>query len=366
MRSSIGNALVDLVKIYSPTGEEEPATAWFRNHITELGLTDVGSDAAGNAFGKLKGTGLKVTLCGHIDTVPGELPVSLNNGELTGRGSVDAKSSLISLLYGGIKAKEMGFQGTLNIIAAIGEEGPGKGIIEVASSHEKTDYAILGEPSYTTSITVGYRGRLLLNADYQSDTHHASAPWMGKSALESAIQSWERINKKYGSSKDFSKVSVALTSLHGGEADNVTPSNSSMTLDVRFPPSVNRKELFEELKSMFELESGMPGSGKLQLNSYVEPYVSNVKTPLVKAFKNSIKQNTGETAKLLFKSGSGDMNHLATSWKIPCITYGPGNTQLSHTNDEKISIAEVEKSAEVVAYALLELEKDWISSSDSE
>lgn len=361
MSSGIEGALLDLVEIYSPTGEEEPATSWFRDHISALGLSDVKSDNVGNAFGRLKGEGLKVTLCGHIDTVPGQLPVKLVNGELTGRGSVDAKASLISLLYGGIKAKELGFKGTLNIIAAIGEEGPGKGIIEVASSHQKTDYAILGEPSNTTSITVGYRGRLLLDADYNSNTFHASAPWMGESALESAIKSWEKIKKKYGASREFSKVSAALTSLNGGEADNVTPSSSRMTLDVRFPPSVKRTQLFEELREIIEPVDRESGSAKLSLRSFVEPYISNLKTPLVQAFKHSIKQQTGEKATMLFKSGSGDMNHLATTWNIPCITYGPGNTQLSHTNDEKVSISEVEKSAEVVAEALLKLEAEWES-----
>ena len=53
---------------------------------------------------------------------------------------------------------------------------------------------------------------------------------------------------------------------------------------------------------------------------------------------------------------SGDMNHLATIWNIPCVTYGPGNTQLSHTNNEKISISEVIKSSEIVADALVRLE----------
>ncbi len=356
MTAGLRDALVELVSIYSPTGEEQPATSWFRDHISTLGLSDVRFDAVGNPSGKLKGDGIKVTLCGHIDTVPGKLPVKLETGELSGRGAVDAKSSLISLLYGAVIAKERGFQGTLNVVAAVGEEGPGKGIVEIASSHEKTDFAILGEPSGTTSITVGYRGRLLLDATYNSETYHSSAPWMGESALESAIQDWGRIKGMYGENREFSKVSVALTSLNGGTADNVTPSSSRMTMDVRFPPSVDRSKLFKEINQALAAshEGGNPGI--LELKSYVEPYVSNMKTPLVRAFKNSIQEKTGETAKMMFKSGSGDMNHLATTWKVPCITYGPGNTQLSHTNREKISISEVERCSEIVADALLKLE----------
>lgn len=356
MIAGLEDALVELVSIYSPTGKEKPATGWFRDHISTLGLSDVGFDAVGNPSGKLRGDGIKVTLCGHIDTVPGELPVKLESGELYGRGAVDAKSSLISLLYGAVLAKERGFQGALNVVAAIGEEGPGKGIVEIASSHEKTDFAILGEPSGTTAITVGYRGRLLLDAVYNSDTFHSSAPWMGESALESAIKDWVRIKGMYGEKREFSKVSVALTSLNGGTADNMTPSCSRMTMDVRFPPSVDRSELFREINQALGANNERGNSATLELKSYVEPYVSNMKTSLVRAFKNSIHEKTGETAKMMFKSGSGDMNHLATTWKIPCITYGPGNTQLSHTSREKISIREVERCSEIIADALLKLE----------
>ena len=178
---------------------------------------------------------------------------------------------------------------------------------------------------------------------------------MGESALETAIQSWARIKGKYGENREFSKVSVALTSLNGGTADNVTPSKARMIMDVRFPPSVRRSQLYGELKQMVELpEKG--GAGSLEVRSYVDPYVSNMKTSLVQAFKGSILEQTGETAKMMFKSGSGDMNHLATTWNIPCVTYGPGNTQLSHTNNEKISISEVIKSSEIVADALVRLE----------
>ena len=355
MIQGLEKALVDLVRIYSPSGKEGRATAWFGDHLSDLGLSDIRFDSVGNPSGKLKGQGVRVTLCGHIDTVPGRLPVKLDNGELSGRGAVDAKSSLIALLYGSLIAKDKGFQGTLNVVASVGEEGPGKGIMEIASTHEKADFAILGEPSGTTSVTVGYRGRLLLDAKYSSASFHASAPWMGESALETAIQSWARIKGKYGENREFSKVSVALTSLNGGTADNVTPSKARMIMDVRFPPSVQRSQLYRELKQMVELpEKG--GAGSLEVRSYVDPYVSNMKTSLVQAFKGSILEQTGETAKMMFKSGSGDMNHLATIWNIPCVTYGPGNTQLSHTNNEKISISEVIKSSEIVADALVRLE----------
>lgn len=353
MTLSLEKSLVEIIKTYSPTGHEEKAVQKFTGFLSQVGADNVHTDRVGNAIGSFPGKGVNVVLCGHIDTVPGKLPVNIKDGMLTGRGAVDAKSSLISLLHGASMAKDQGFEGTLHVIAAIGEEGPGKGIIEIAGSHEKSDYAIFGEPSGTTGITTGYRGRILLDAKYKSGSYHASAPWMGKNAVDMAIEGWLNLRQNYGDNKEFSRVSVALTSIHGGKADNVTPSDATITLDVRYPPSVKRENLLNEITE--KLSSG----GKPELvetRSYVDPYVSNLKTPIVQAFKKSIQERTAEQPKMIFKSGSGDMNILGTSWNIPCITYGPGNPQLSHTNDEIVSIDEVSRSAEIVSDALMRLE----------
>ena len=47
-------------------------------------------DDAGNAVGEA-GAGPEIVLLGHIDTVPGVVPVRIEDGKLYGRGSVDAK-----------------------------------------------------------------------------------------------------------------------------------------------------------------------------------------------------------------------------------------------------------------------------------
>ena len=354
--------LTDIIGTYSPTGHEEKAVEKFNGYLKLLGASEVHKDRVGNSIGTLRGSGLSVALCGHIDTVPGRLPVKVTDGMLHGRGAVDAKSSLISLLFGARLAKDRGFGGTLYIMAAIGEEGPGKGITEIADSHQKTDYAIFGEPSGTTGITAGYRGRLLLDVLFHSRSYHASAPWMGANAVDMAINSWQRIKQRYGGNREFSKVSAALTSIHAGHADNVTPSSASMTLDIRYPPSKKGDELLEEFRSMIATDRS-DGNVEFKLRSQVDPYVSNVKNPLVDAFRQAVSRETGEQPSLLFKSGSGDMNILGTRWSVPSVTYGPGDPQLSHTDNEVISLAEVQRSAEIVSRALLRLEEIHISES---
>ncbi len=348
--------LIELVKTYSPTGHESAAVEKFNRYLKQCGAQNVGTDRVGNSIGTFSGKEMSVLLCGHIDTVPGRLPTRVKGNTLHGRGAVDAKSSLMALLHGAKMAKDQGFIGTLHVAAAVGEEGPSKGIIEIASVLPKTDFAIFGEPSGTTGITAGYRGRILMDLNFRSGSFHASAPWMGQNAVDMAIDGWRRVQKEYGGNREFSKVSAALTSIHGGDATNVTPSNASITLDVRYPPSRNMDELVSEIREM--LFAGMEeGTGSLTVKSFVYPYVSNLRNPLVQAFKKSITGKGTEKPQIIFKSGSGDMNILGSSWNIPSITYGPGNPQLSHTKEEIIDLDEVQKSAEIVSEALLNLEK---------
>ena len=56
-------------------------------------------DGVGNVIGVLeRGPGPTLMLLGHLDTVPGQLPVRSEHGRLYGRGAVDAKGPLAAMI----------------------------------------------------------------------------------------------------------------------------------------------------------------------------------------------------------------------------------------------------------------------------
>ena len=55
---------------------------------------------------------------------------------------------------------------------------------------------------------------------------------------------------------------------------------------------------------------------------------------------------------LIRKTGTGDMNVLGNSLKIPVVTYGPGEPHASHSKDERIEIESYLKCIEVFGRAL--------------
>src|SRR5204862_2812453 len=86
-----------LVAIPSVSRQEHDAVEWLVARMAERGFR-ASVDAAGNAVGEIGDGPVHVVLLGHIDTVPGEIPVRVEDGELVGRGAVDAKGPLAAFV----------------------------------------------------------------------------------------------------------------------------------------------------------------------------------------------------------------------------------------------------------------------------
>src|SRR5579859_4004114 len=76
-----------MVRIPSVSGCEADLATMLCQVMAACGMEST-VDGAGNAVG-VAGSGPTVVLLGHIDTVPGEVPVRIADGRLYGRGAVD-------------------------------------------------------------------------------------------------------------------------------------------------------------------------------------------------------------------------------------------------------------------------------------
>ena len=77
-------------------------------------------------------------------------------------------------------------------------------------------------------------------------------------------------------------------------------------------------------------------------------------TVLVRSFLNGIRVSGGKP-NFVFKSGSSDLNIVNPIWKVPALVYGPGDSALDHTPEERLSLDEYRKSVSVLAAALMDL-----------
>src|SRR3989442_9192835 len=99
--------LLSMLNLYSPSGNEDQIAGFLDSELQRNGL-QTRRDAAGNVIGEI-GTGRpRILLCGHMDTVPGMLPLKVEDDRVYGRGAVDAKSSLASMIVACVQAMKDG------------------------------------------------------------------------------------------------------------------------------------------------------------------------------------------------------------------------------------------------------------------
>ncbi|HUT17002.1 MAG TPA: M20/M25/M40 family metallo-hydrolase, partial [Acidobacteriota bacterium] len=138
--------LTDLLKIYSPSGKEEAISNFLVKEMKALGFR-VRKDSAGNVIGEIGKGEPTILLCGHMDTIAGQLPVRVENNKIYGAGAVDAKGPLAAMIIAAATvAQEPMFQAKIVVASVVEEEATSRGVKHLISDGVSADYAIFGEP----------------------------------------------------------------------------------------------------------------------------------------------------------------------------------------------------------------------------
>jgi LysW-gamma-L-lysine carboxypeptidase len=346
-----------MVEIYSPSMEEGKLSALLASEMEGTGFR-VRTDAVGNVIGE-HGTGEpRILLCGHMDTVPPMLPVRLEGGRLYGRGAVDAKGPLAAMIVAASQLVAEGCGGSLVVVGAVDEEGRNTGVRNLIEEGVEADYAVFGEPTDVDTITVGYRGGLLLRVTCETETGHSSAPWLYDNAIEEAMAVWGLIKSirmsPESSDSRFNSTSSCLMRIEGGGESSVVPGRCEALVETRIPPPITVDQLHGEISRLIEgRRRERPGVKiNVEVLDQSEPYVADKRSPLVRALSRSIWRSRGVTVKLVNKTGTGDMNLYGHATGRPVVTYGPGDPHLDHTPHESISVRDYLDSISVLKGAL--------------
>ncbi len=348
--------LLDSLKIYSPTTKESEFAKFLVQAMEKSGYSKVRVDKAGNAIGEIGRGDLSLLLCGHMDTVPGNLPVRKTHDSIYGRGAADAKSPLCALLVAGALSADSGVR--ITFAGVTEEEGEGAGIEGIMRSARNFDYAVFGEPSGANRITVGYRGRVSLRVTVRTEGGHAGSPWAHKSAFDEFSSMLSRL-KEYEQTKQvpgdhFRSLSISPTLVHAGSYHNVIPTLCEATLDLRLPPSIRSSTAIREIRSVAEI-SGDGVEVKIQPGEPTEAYEADTTSKLVRAFQRAILLRLKTKPTMVRKTGTGDVNTFAPRKGTDCVTYGPGNSPTSHTDSEVVQIKDYLNSIEVLKEAFGQL-----------
>ncbi len=385
-----------LVRIPSLSREEEAAATWLVAQMAQLGYDRAYVDDAGNAVGEIGAADATQTiiLLGHIDTVPGEIPVRIvDEGVgplLYGRGSVDAKGPLATFVAAAArigpawaKAHDVRFV----VVGAVEEEAAtSKGARFIRDRFDGRNEAIpaaciIGEPSHWRRVTLGYKGRILIDLTASQPMAHTAGPDAGVATTAVAFWNWvddyvRAFNQ--GSVKAFDQLLPSLRSLQSG-TDDAMHDWVAAKAGIRLPLGFNLDAFFASLRDWAvayvgedavvteeppEEASGAsynlrltrtetPFSLTLTLRGYEPAWRSDRNNGLVRSFLAAIR-TVDPTVRpgFVVKTGTSDMNVVGPAWQCPILAYGPGDSALDHTPHEHLALDEYARAIDVLEAAL--------------
>lgn len=342
--------LQQVVEIQSLSGEETAVANFLVQQMNQSGFT-ARVDAAGNAVGERScpdangNIQQEIVLLGHMDTVPGDIPVQRVDGKLYGRGSVDAKGPLATFIVAAARA-DLPPGTRLIVVGAVEEEAAtSKGARHVAQKRQP-DLCIIGEPSGWDGITLGYKGRILVDATFAQPMSHTAGSESGAAELGLA---WYNTVMAYidqfnsNSSRLFDQLLPSVRHLH--TSSNGLENRLDIKLGIRLPPNFD----VAQFEAWLQAEAGEAGT----IRAYAHEIAIQTKrsNPLAQALNRAIRQ-AGSVPSYKLKTGTSDMNVVTPIWNCPIIAYGPGDSALDHTPEEHIIVEEYLQAIDVLQMVL--------------
>jgi LysW-gamma-L-lysine carboxypeptidase len=336
--------LEEMVSIPSPSTQERELGQWLVTRLRGMGFA-AKRDEVGNVVAFWGSGPREVLLLGHMDTVPGFIPVRREGQRLFGRGSVDAKGPLAAAITA-VARQPAGAACRFTIIGAVEEEGSSRGARHLVN-RKPPDQLVILEPSGWDAVTLGYKGSLKLRYRLSQPMGHGAGP--NESAADRAIALVRRVQDHAAQQGQglgtFERLDARILRFHADH--DGFKDTAAMTVGFRLPPNFDVPSFQEELAKWAE-------GAELRFE-YADAAVRAEKnTPVVRAFLKGIR-DTGGTPRFKMKTGTSDMNILAPVWGCPTLAYGPGDSKLDHTPDEAMDLEDFARGVNVLTAALSHL-----------
>ncbi len=365
-REAAADLVHGLVGIPSLSREEAEAAKWLVSRMAASGYDRAFVDEAGNAVGEIgdSSAARTVLLLGHIDTVPGAIPVRIERtagGDLLyGRGSVDAKGPLATFVaaaarLGSAFARDHNMR--IVVVGAVEEEAAtSKGARFVAARFDGTREpvpraCVIGEPSHWHRITLGYKGRLLLDLVARQPMAHTAGPDASVASVVVELWNWVTAHAA-GVNQERDKAFEQLSPSLRRFVTSTTPAMID-TVDAQFawrlPIGFDAEPFMGELTARAVAIGGDRTTFECRFRGLERPWRSDRQNALVRSFLSAIRSvDPSAHPGFVLKTGTSDMNVVGPLWRCPIVAYGPGDSALDHTPHEHLSLAEYWRAVLVV------------------
>ncbi len=294
--TNIEKLLIELLKIESVSGNEKNVADFIVSKLKGFDIKkQIIEKDRYNIIAK-KGES-DVFVVAHMDTVPGVVPIKITNDKIYGRGSCDNKGNIAGMILLGNKLEN------INLLFTVGEEVDFVGVEKVKIKGARV---IVMEPTQLKTM-IGQMGIIAFSVITKGKEQHTSLKFKQE---DSAVHELVKLIN-FLSGKRFNAFNVGK--IGGGIADNVVAGEAIADISMR---PKNQKEYNEILKTIKNLSNKF--SCGIKIRHKYKPFVSSL----------PIK---GEVAPFF-----SEMSFFKNS-----LLFGAGSIKQAHTNDEFISIKQL-------------------------
>jgi succinyl-diaminopimelate desuccinylase len=342
MPPDLARRTLELVDIPSTSRDEARIIEHVRHTVT-LPLT-YGTDEALLFATPRTGRPL-VLLAGHLDTVPpqGNLPGAVDDGGVVGLGASDMKGGLAVMVeLADWAASEPAALGCdLGFLFFVREELPAEEsalprVFADASVVLESDLVVMLEPT-DNAIHAGCLGNLNATVVFRGESAHSARPWQGVNAIDLAVQGLASVmgcpplEVEVGG-LTFVEV-LSATRIAGGIADNVVPDRVEVRLNYRYAPNRTSEEAEARVRELVAAD--------VEITSNSPPARPATDSPIVERLRRAgnltVEPKQAWTPVAEFASQGLDAVNL-----------GPGATRYAHRADERVEIAALERTFDVL------------------
>ncbi|MFA4839992.1 MAG: ArgE/DapE family deacylase [Candidatus Neomarinimicrobiota bacterium] len=317
--------------------------------------------------------GKRLMMPAHMDIVPaGEgwdtdpFDVVERDGKLIGRGTLDNKGPLASILVAAEVIKNLGIDKELDgeiMIAALSDEE--------ATDPDGTDYGIgylldekLIDPTFAIipdiggnmkEIDVAEKGRAVFKITAFGKQAHGSTPERGINAvfmMAKMVCELEKLKLDYQVHPVLGHPSLNLGEIHGGAAPNIVPGTCLIYIDIRTVPGMTKESVVRQLQSC--ADSVPNGKFKIETQAWSEPHAIDPDNVLVHSIQRNALDVLGFEPKT-FGMGGGTFAKGLNLNGVIAVGWGPGDDEAFHVSNEFVSIDQLIDFALMTCLVAVEL-----------
>jgi len=345
----LASRTLELVDLPSESGDEAAILARLRELVPPEGfvLADDGDAVLLFLPAARRPDAPLVLLAGHVDTVPaaGNVPGRLDGDVVVGRGSSDMKGALAVMLELAADGEALA-RSDLDVgLLFVGREelpiteSALLPLLERRPTLGEIDLTLVMEPT-ANALEVGCMGNLNATVRATGSAAHTARPWLGENAVHAAIEALAPLVDLPTRDVEvdglvFREV-VSVTRIEGGGPRNVIPDRAEAHVNMRYAPNHTPAEAEARLR---ELLGSHPVEVEIVGNAPPGPVT--VGNPLVTRLRDAGELVVGP------KQAWTPVAELATAG-IDAVNFGPGDPQYAHRDDERVEVAALVRSIEIV------------------